>query len=90
MRRTTVTWLLLMAATTVSTYAFDALPLNLNLFSTFVLLIAFIKVFVVGWEFMDLRTAPIGLWFAGVVWTTVVCSVLVGLFWVSGPGSGLF
>jgi len=76
------TWTLLTAATSVSWYLGDGHG-AVDVASVAVLAVAFVKVYLVGREFMELRTAPTALHtlFAG--WCTVVCTALVGLYLVT-------
>lgn len=45
-----------------------------------VIVIAFIKIRYVILDFMDLRSAPLGMRLAGEAWCIVVCSTLVLLY----------
>ncbi len=45
-----------------------------------VIVIAFIKIRYVILDFMELRTAPLGMRMAGEAWCIVVCSTLVLLY----------
>lgn len=80
-RRVVATWAMLTAATTVSWYLGDGHG-AVAFASVAVLAVAFVKVYLVGREFMELRTAPTALHalFAG--WCAVVCTGLVGLYLV--------
>jgi hypothetical protein len=83
----TVTWAVLMVATVVSWTLgtrHDVFGGGPRLATVGVLVIAFVKVFLVGRQFMELREAPrlLQLFFNG--WCVVVCSVIVGLYLVGG------
>lgn len=86
-RPATGIWALLMVATAVSwtlgTHHAD-LAGNVRAATVTVLAIAFVKVYLVGRHFMELRHAPrlLRLLFAGL--TVVVCAVLVGLYLATG------
>jgi hypothetical protein len=80
-RRISLAWLLLVGATALSWefghgVGFD----NVHIASAFVIAVAFIKVRIVFFEFMELRDAPLGMRIAANVWTVVVCAVLIVLY----------
>jgi len=82
MHRETIIWLGLMLATVVSTYAVDgalgqALPTLETAILTSTLLIAFVKIRFVAYEFMEIRTAPLFLRLATDVWIIATCGALL-------------
>jgi Prokaryotic Cytochrome C oxidase subunit IV len=68
----TAVWALLVAAT-LTTWSVGGV-------SVAVLVIAFVKVRLVGLYFMELRSAPIPLRLLFEGWVVVTCSVLIGLY----------
>jgi Prokaryotic Cytochrome C oxidase subunit IV len=72
-------WLVLMAATLVSWYLGDGHG-SPQLATVLVIAVAFIKVYLVGHSFMELRNAPIPLRAAFGGWAAVVCLALVALY----------
>ncbi|WP_433518224.1 cytochrome C oxidase subunit IV family protein [Nonomuraea sp. CA-143628] len=82
MKRTMVVWLVLMAATVVSWYLGDGHGTR-RLATVVVLAVAFVKVYLVGRYFMELREAPRVLRLLFGAWTLVVCAVLVAIFIVT-------
>ncbi|MFC4011172.1 cytochrome C oxidase subunit IV family protein [Nonomuraea purpurea] len=77
--RVMAAWLFLMGATVLSWYLGDGH--GARQFATVVVLaVAFIKVYLVGRYFMELREAhrALHLLFGG--WTVVVCAVLIAMF----------
>lgn len=74
-------WLALVAATLVSWSLGSHHWLNgSRAASLTVLVVAFVKVRLIGLHFMELRAAPLGLRLAFETWVVVVCSVLIGLY----------
>lgn len=78
--RATLVWLLLALATLVSVHFGGQRPAAGRLGVVIVLVIAFVKVRVVGTEFMELRVAPRWLRLAFDAWAVAVCAALVGLY----------
>ncbi|HTK66474.1 MAG TPA: cytochrome C oxidase subunit IV family protein [Pseudonocardia sp.] len=82
-QRATAAWAVLMLATVISwslgTHHGPALH-DPRFAATGVIVIAFIKVHLVGRHFMELREAPraLVLWFDG--WVVAVCAVVAGLY----------
>lgn len=82
-QRATAAWAVLMVATAISwslgTHHGVVLH-DARVAATGVITIAFVKVFLVGRHFMELREAPRALvfWFNG--WVVAVCAVVVGLY----------
>ena len=85
MNRETVAWLLLMLVTIIVTYALDggtagALDLPDATINALILVIAFIKVRIVAYEFMEIRLAPAVMKVATHAWIMGTCLVLLLLF----------
>jgi len=78
--RTSLVWLILVAATIVALRAGFDLPADLRLARIAVLCIAFIKVRFVLCEFMELRAAPLPMRLLVDVWCAAVCATLIVLF----------
>jgi len=51
--------------------------------TTVVLAVAFFKVQIVGWNFLELREAPLALRFLFSSWCIGVCAVLIGIYLVT-------
>ena len=90
MNRETVAWLLLMLVTIIVTYALDggtagALDLPDATTNTLILVIAFIKVRIVAYEFMEIRLAPAVMKAATYAWIVGTCLVLLLLFSAQAP-----
>jgi len=76
--RITLVWAILIAATFLS---FETMALgNAFLLRSLILVIAFVKVVLVGREFMELRYAPPLLLWMFQIWAAVTCVVLIVLF----------
>jgi hypothetical protein len=85
MHRETVTWLLLMLATIILTYALDgeaagASGLSDTARNALILAIAFVKVRIVAYEFMEIRLAPAVMRAATNAWVIGTCLILLLLF----------
>lgn len=80
--RVAVVWLVLLAATFLSWESAHSAG-GYRLASTVVLLIAFLKARLIGWEFMELRTAPRVLRFIFEAWVVLACATLLALYWLS-------
>ena len=90
MNRETVAWLLLMLVTIIVTYALDggtggALNLPDTTINALILVIAFIKVRIVAYEFMEIRLAPALMKVATHAWILGTCLVLLVLFSAQVP-----
>jgi caa(3)-type oxidase subunit IV len=82
--RTTVIWIVLILATIASwTLGSDHGISHHALASVVILLIAFIKVRLVGLYFMELRDAPTVLRGLFEAYCLIVCSLLIGVFLVA-------
>lgn len=79
--RATAVWAILVLATVVSwTLGTHHVFNNFTAASVVILLIAFIKVRLVGLYFMELRTAPAALRILFEAYCAVVCTVVVTVF----------
>ncbi|MCC2657898.1 MAG: Prokaryotic Cytochrome oxidase subunit [Panacagrimonas sp.] len=80
-------WLLLMAATFVTTWMLtkDAFPLRIATIA--IVLIAAIKVRLVLLHFMELRHAPLPLRLVFEAWVIAVTGALIALYWLT-PAAG--
>lgn len=79
--RTTVVWLILVAATLVSWFLGGLAGSSSHLLTgSVVLIIAFVKVRLVGTYFMELRGAPTVLRVMFDSYCVVACAVLIGIF----------
>jgi hypothetical protein len=77
--RISLVWLLLVAATFVS---FESVVIGHgHAARTIVLLITFIKITLVGREFIELRHAPGWMLWSFQAWALAVCAALIVLFW---------
>jgi hypothetical protein len=54
---------------------------NVHYATTAVIVISFVKVRYIMLDFMEVRTAPLGLRVALETWVVIVCAVLVFLYW---------
>lgn len=85
--RLTVIWAVLVAATLLSFESAigfgDAAG---RVVGSIVLIIAFVKVRLVGAEFMELRQAPRALQWLFDGWVVVVCGALIAIYWM-GAGT---
>jgi len=54
---------------------------NVHYATTAVIAISFVKVRYIMLDFMEVRTAPLGLRVALETWVVIVCAVLVFLYW---------
>ena len=82
MYRETVVWLLLMLVTIILTYALDGgavgrLGLSDTARNVLILVIAFVKVRIVAYEFMEIRLAPVGMRAATNAWVIGTCLILL-------------
>lgn len=76
--RITSVWAILVAATFLS---FETMSMgSAALLRTFILIIAFTKVWLVGREFMELRHAPPLLLWTFQAWVVITGAVLIALF----------
>jgi hypothetical protein len=78
--RISLIWLFLIAATLVSWRVGTDGGLAAHLATTLVLIVAFVKVRLVGLYFMELRSAPLPLRLLFEGYCFVVCAALVGLY----------
>ncbi len=80
--RPTAVWLFLLFLTALSVaLAHDGLPeLAQHIVTISVIVIAFLKVRLVGLEFMELRTAPLPLRAVFETWVTLVCLGILLLY----------
>ena len=87
MNRETLAWLLLMLVTIIVTYALDGGTLGLSdtARNALILVIAFIKVRIVAYEFMEIRLAPAVMKVATHAWIIGTCMVLLLLFPIQVP-----
>jgi len=82
MQRETFVWLALMLITIVMTYALDggaggALGLSETGANLVILVIAFVKVRIVAYEFMEIRFAPVLMRAATNAWVIGTCLMLL-------------
>lgn len=82
--RFVVVWFVLIAATLISWFlgtdqGFD----STGVVTTVVLVVAFVKVRLVGLDFMELRNAPLPLRLVFEVYCVALVAVLLGLYWIS-------
>jgi hypothetical protein len=80
--RITGVWVLLVVATLFS-WEWAQGAGDRRLTASAVLVIAFVKVRLIGLEFMELRTAPLPLRIAFELWLLGACSTLLALYWRS-------
>lgn len=82
LHRETLVWLLLVLVTVAMTYLLDggASGLSDGLRNTLILLIAFVKVRIVAYEFMEIRFAPLAMRVATNAWVIVTYIALLLLF----------
>jgi hypothetical protein len=81
-KRVTAVWLVLIAATLCS-WEWVRGSGDHRLASSAALLIAFVKVRLIGLEFMELRAAPFLLRLIFELWTVVACTGMLALYWWS-------
>lgn len=79
-QRAIAVWAVLVAATTVSWLLGAHDPVNRTASTVAVIVIAFIKVHLVGIHFMSLDRAPRSLRIIFDTWVVTVCAILVGLY----------
>jgi len=79
--RFSLIWLILVIASLLSWESMAIAGEDARLGRALILVIAFIKVRLVGTEFMELRHAPILLRAAFEAWCVLVCAALLVLFW---------
>lgn len=83
--RVTLVWLVLVAATLLSFgIGGEHLVGDASVASAIVLLVAFLKTYLVGAYFMDLRGAPIALRAVFGGWVVVACGGVLGLYLLAG------
>lgn len=84
--RITALWLLLIVLTLLSLEYFRDLGhgSDYRLGSVVVMIIAFIKVRLVGLDYMELRNAPLPLRLVFEVWVIGLCSVIITLYYLAG------
>ncbi|GAB4916723.1 hypothetical protein Mkiyose1665_10810 [Mycobacterium kiyosense] len=76
--RTTLVWLLLVAATAVSWAMGHGVGMpNVQLAGIAIIIVAFAKVGLVVFEFMEIRTAPTWMQRAGKGWIVLVAALLI-------------
>ena len=85
MQRETMAWLLLMLITIILTYALDGgsagiMGLSDTARNALILVVAFVKVRIVAYEFMEIRFAPAVMRAATHVWIIGTCLVLLLMF----------
>ena len=79
--RISVVWLLLVAATLVSWEIGHGMGIDsVSITGSAILLVTFIKVWLVILDFMELRGAPRWMRTTGEAWVVLVCALLIGLF----------
>ena len=79
-RRITLVWLALVAATLISWSFGHGRGIDVHAAGIAVIIIAFVKIRYVILDFMELRTAPLGMRVAAEAWCIVACSTLVLLY----------
>jgi hypothetical protein len=79
--RITIIWALLVAASLLSWESMAIAGEEARIARAAILVIAFIKVRLVGLEFMELRHAPLALRLGFEAWGVLVCGTLLVLFW---------
>ena len=79
-KRVTVVWIILMAATCISTWMLSKDAFNPTVATIGIFLIAAIKVRLVMLDFMELRTAPLPVRGAFEAWVVVVTLVISGFY----------
>lgn len=84
--RVSLVWLVLIAATLLSWKVGTDHGVHAHLATTIVLLVAFVKVRLVGLYFMELRGAPLALRLIFEGYCLVVCTVLI-IMYLTAPGS---
>lgn len=78
-------WLLLMLLTLLSYASWaEAALADGPIAGSAVIVIAFLKVRLIGHHFMDLREAILPLRIVFEAWAVIVCVLLLGMFWVAG------
>jgi hypothetical protein len=76
----TLIWSLLVAATLISWGFGHGRGINPQAAGIAVIVIAFVKIRYVILDFMELRTAPLGMRIAAEAWSILVCAALVLLY----------
>lgn len=79
--RVTLVWALLVAASLLSWESMAIAGDDARIARAAILVIAFVKVRMVGLEFMELRHAPLPLRIGFEAWGAIVCGALLVLFW---------
>ena len=83
--RTSLIWLLLVAATAVSWSMGHGIGLHtLHAAGAAIIFVAFVKVRFVILDFMEIRHAPLTMRIAGESWVAVICTVLILLYLKGG------
>jgi caa(3)-type oxidase subunit IV len=82
--RVSAIWLILIAATLISWKIGTDHGVHAHLATTIVLLVAFVKVRLVGLYFMELRNAPVALRLAFEGYCLVVCATLIAMYLAAG------
>jgi len=82
MQRETLTWLILMLVTIVLTYALDGgsratAGLSSTTVNVLILLVAFVKVRIVAYEFMEIRFSPRLMRIVASAWIVITCAILL-------------
>jgi hypothetical protein len=81
--RATATWVLLMIATGITWWlgaSHDAKATSGRLLVAMAIPVAFLKVYLIGLEFMEVRTAPLALRVAFGAWATCMAIALTALY----------
>ena len=77
--KSTIAWLVLMLLTFLTwMFTIDA-PFAKSVIAASVIVVAFVKVSVIGSVFMELQTAPIPMRIAFVIWATGSCGALIAI-----------
>lgn len=82
-RPATVVWLVLVAATMISSWLGDGHGTR-KVATVVVIVVAFLKVFLVGQYFMELRTAPRALGLAFGAWVVLIGGIVLGMYLSAG------
>lgn len=82
-RPATIVWLILVAATLTSSWLGEGHGAR-RVATVAVIIVALVKVFLVGQYFMELRRAPLALRLAFGGWVVVIGATLVGLYLHAG------
>lgn len=80
--RTTLVWLILVAATALSWRMGHSTGFqDIRYASVTIIVVTFIKVRYVILDFMEVRHAPVLMRLIGETWVLVICAVLIALYW---------